>query len=61
MTYTDCVECGKAISSSRQIAIQDADTCSECEKKRVSQAEKDFIAKQFLLVEQNKPRYGAFL
>jgi RNA polymerase-binding transcription factor DksA len=55
MTYSDCVECGKAISSSRQIAIQDADTCSECEKKRVSQAisqaEKDFIAKQFLLIE----------
>jgi len=51
MTYADCVECGKAISSSRQIAIQGADTCAECEKKRVSQAEKDFIARQFLLIE----------
>lgn len=49
MTYADCVECGKAISSSRQIALKDTDTCSECEKKRLSQAEKDFIARQFVL------------
>lgn len=47
--YSDCVECGKAISSARQIAIHDADTCTECAAKEQTQAEKDFIARQCLL------------
>jgi len=49
--YSDCVECGRAISSKRQIAIPGVDTCDKC-KKGLTQEEKDFIARQFVLLSE---------
>ena len=47
--YSDCVECGKAISSQRQIAIPGVDTCDKC-KPGLTEAEKDFISRQFVIL-----------
>jgi len=59
--YSDCVECGRAISSQRQIAIRGVQTCEYCAetellygvlKEALSRAEKDFIARQFVLLSE---------